>query len=333
MAHRSLLCVGQAVDVEDESIMHLSSEERNLFNMVKLQLSIATFLLCIMFYAPTSSAYNAMHVRGWDSGHNSTSCCPTGCTIEDCLQHAPQYWVDEMKSHGFSEMTYSDWLSTGPDLASNDDISWGVDQLSTDKPDALFVGLHGDVEKRFTHTKMTWRARTWGTRESNGNIGDKCYAWQDYMDFGDDIYGLMWMHLFSCLSMNFKLLTSAYASTYTQWDDAFDGIHSITGFSGELVFPSNDISTNFADDGFDNVKQAWLTNYINMNTWICPADGLTSNKTCPVWITYDDTEAHATYTMNYDDYTTPVGDPPGHGYNNIRLRAYYSSCNGCQAAK
>lgn len=301
----------------------------------KLVAVVGCSLALLAFWASAAWSYDqhrtARRVKEWRSDQSS-ECC-SSCSPTSWAADMVQSWLDEVVTHpGWTEQTYYYYDSKASHFFDDPEVSGGLDHTSygLDNADAVMFGLHGNVESH--NGKSAFRARN--RSKFIGEPSEFCKAWLDYHDFGDDNNplpddnDLEWLHAVSCHSMDYQLVESAYSNTYHQWSDAFDGLNSASGYNGVVVGYAA-LGEDLAEDFFDNIEDSWLLNNYTTATTSC-SEGGTGIKRCPVWITYDETTEDAVYTRDYDDYTTRVGEPPGHGGNNVRLRSHYSSCQPCE---
>jgi hypothetical protein len=318
----------------------VSEEEKNEHDerIKQMKFKMAFLISLSLGLLSTGETQATRYAKAWwgQSDAFTPECDQWDASHDQDMILGPQYWLVEVTLDAnwdyvtFGNVTYAEFA------LSDDYVTRGRDHYTTgnkgfDYADAVYVDLHG---------AHTWHddKKAWGfiCSDTYGRTGfQNCGAWMDQMDFGDDNgdRDIEWLHLSSCRSVWKYHVTSSYSDDYHQWSHAFDGLHSITGFEGIADAPYYPDCADFAEDAFDNIKDAWLTHMINWTFNLpCTDQGrpFTAHRACPAWITYDETTEECQYTMNYDDYTTPVlVEPPEHGGNNIRLRARWTNCVPC----
>ena len=147
-------------------------------------------------------------------------------------------WRHKMADKGWTPWWRNFHLVQGNRYADNSAKSWGIDDTSSgmDWNDAGLMCMHGG----------------WGSGRWNGSIYDQdpdgsCASSSDKMRLGWNSGGwLRFMHLSSCNSIRY--------SQRTQWFDAANGVHVITGFHGLMYIGSNyvDEYSDLADDAMNS---------------------------------------------------------------------------------
>ncbi|GLT23207.1 hypothetical protein GCM10007933_26700 [Zoogloea oryzae] len=185
-------------------------------------------------------------------------------------------WRHKMGDKGWVQWWRNFHLVQGNRYADNPPKSWGIDDTGSgiDWNDAGLMCLHGG----------------WGSGRWTGTIYDKdpdgsCSASSSKMRLGWNSGGWMrFMHLSSCNSIRY--------SQRTQWFDAAQGVHVITGFHGLMYIGSSyvDEYRDLASEAMNSrgVARAWIDNMHHVDHWY------NSYKTiCPVAVGFGATAAAA----------------------------------------
>lgn len=226
------------------------------------------------------------NVVGWQRLAMSVAC---GCAVS-IAAHAQQWagssaitswsgqcsgsqrdWWDDMCMEWRHRMGNSGWVQwyrnfsyvQGKRYADNSLKAWGIDDSGDgmDWNDAGLMCLHGG----------------WGSGRWRGTIYDKdpdgnCWTSSNRMRLGWNSGGwLRFMHFSSCNSIRYD--------QRTQWFDAANGVHVVTGFHGLMYIGSQyvDEYDDLASDGMGSgVGRAWVDDMHHVDHWynsystVCP---------------------------------------------------------------
>ena len=181
-------------------------------------------------------------------------------------------WWDDMCMAWRKQMGSKSWVEwkrnysqvQGSRYADNSVKAWGNDDAASgmDWNDAGMICTHGG----------------WGSGRWTGTLYDKdpdnsCNMSSNKMSLGWNSGGwLRFMHLSSCNSIRYD--------QRTQWFDAANGVHVITGFHGFMYIGSSyvDEYRDLANDAINSqgVARAWLDNMHHVDHWynsystVCP---------------------------------------------------------------
>jgi hypothetical protein len=202
---------------------------------------------------------------GW-AGSSAITTWDGGCSggTRDYWDDMCMAWRNQMNFLGWDEWARNFDLVQGKRYVDDSVKSWGIDDTDAglDWNDAGMMCLHGG-----------WKAGFWKGTVHDPDPGGSCKAAAVKMRVGGDSGGWMrFLHLSSCNSVRH--------SQRTQWFDAAEGVHVITGFHGLMYIGYwyvGEYST-LAVDGMlvRGVGKAWLDDMHHVNHWynvyktICP---------------------------------------------------------------
>jgi hypothetical protein len=173
-------------------------------------------------------------------------------------------WRKKMGAKGWTQWWRNYSLVQGNRYADSSVKSWGIDDTGNglDWNDAGLMCVHGG----------------WGSGRWNGSIYDadpdgSCAAAPNKMRVGWNSGGwLRFLHLSSCNSIRHE--------QRTEWFEAANGVHVVTGFHGLMYIGSQyvDEYRDLADQGMNSrgVARAWLDNMHHVDHWynsystVCP---------------------------------------------------------------
>jgi hypothetical protein len=181
-------------------------------------------------------------------------------------------WWDDMCMAWRKQMGTKSWVEwkrnysqvQGSRYADNSVKTWGNDNASSgmDWNDAGMICTHGG-----------WSSGRWTGSLYDKDPDNSCKMSSNKMSLGWNSGGwLRFMHLSSCNSIRYD--------QRTQWFDAANGVHVVTGFHGLMYIGSSyvDEYRDLANDAINNqgVARAWLDNMHHVDHWynsystVCP---------------------------------------------------------------
>lgn len=185
-------------------------------------------------------------------------------------------WRHKMGDKGWVQWWRNFHLVQGNRYADNSAKTWGIDDTGSgiDWNDAGLMCLHGG-----------WSSGRWAGTIYDKDPDGSCAASSSKMRLGWSSGGwLRFMHLSSCNSIRY--------SQRTQWFDAAQGVHVITGFHGLMYIGSSyvDEYRDLANEAMNSrgVARAWIDDMHHVDHWY------NSYKTiCPVAVGFGATAAAA----------------------------------------
>ena len=222
-----------------------------------IALLTASCALATLSVSPAQAQYaGSSAITNW-----SGSC---GGSTRDWWDDMCMAWRKKMGAKGWVQWWRNYNLAQGNRYSDNSAKPWGIDDTSNglDWNDAGLMCMHGG----------------WGSGRWNGSIYDKdpdnsCAASPNKMRVGVNSGGyLRFLHLSSCNSVRHE--------QRTEWFDAANGVHVVTGFHGLMYIGwlYVDEYANLADQGMNSrgVGNAWLDNMHHVDHWynfwktVCP---------------------------------------------------------------